>query len=380
MKFTCEKKLLEGALAPLSRMVSPKATLPILENILLDAGKDGVKLAATDLEVGMKTFISAKVDESGSVTVPARLFFEVVSHLEEKLIEIEVESGSSVLELKGEGFKYQFNILNSDEYPVLPETPAESKITLTQKVFKEVLKETLFAAAPIREDNPVLAGLLFKLDKEVLTVVALDGYRLAKRNLKNIKNSLTRTVIVPSRGLSELIKLLQDVDDTVEVYFGEHQIVFKLNETILFSRLLEGQFPQFERVIPEKSEVTVKVGKENLLQALRRASILALDRESPKLVKLNLKGNRITITANTQDIGQAYEEVKVETGKKAEKEEVTVAFNAKYWIDALSTLDFEKIRIELGSSTNPGVLKPETGDDFIYVVMPVRTVSELVKV
>jgi DNA polymerase-3 subunit beta len=380
MKFTCEKKVLEGALSPLSRMVSPKATLPILENILLDAGKDGVKLAATDLEIGMKTLVPAKVEESGSVTVPARLFFEVVSHLDEKLIEVEMETETGMLELKGEGFKYQFNVLMSDEYPVLPDTPGENKITLTQKAFKEVLKETLFAAAPVREDNPVLTGLLFKLDKEVLTIVALDGYRLAKRSLKIAKNTFSRTLIVPSRALSELIKVLQDVDDPVEIYFGEHQIVFKLNETILFSRLLEGQFPQFERVIPEKSDVVVKVEKESFLQALRRASLLALDRESPKLVKLNLKGNKISITANTQDVGQAYEEVKVETGKKTEKEEVTVAFNAKYWIDALSTLDFEKIRIELGSSTNPGVLKPETGDDFIYVVMPVRTVSELVKV
>ncbi|MCL5056200.1 MAG: DNA polymerase III subunit beta, partial [Firmicutes bacterium] len=338
------------------------------------------KLAATDLEIGMKTLVPAKVEESGSVTVPARLFFEVVSHLDEKLIEVEMETETGMLELKGEGFKYQFNVLMSDEYPVLPDTPGENKITLTQKAFKEVLKETLFAAAPVREDNPVLTGLLFKLDKEVLTIVALDGYRLAKRSLKIAKNTFSRTLIVPSRALSELIKVLQDVDDPVEIYFGEHQIVFKLNETILFSRLLEGQFPQFERVIPEKSDVVVKVEKESFLQALRRASLLALDRESPKLVKLNLKGNKISITANTQDVGQAYEEVKVETGKKTEKEEVTVAFNAKYWIDALSTLDFEKIRIELGSSTNPGVLKPETGDDFIYVVMPVRTVSELVKV
>lgn len=379
MKFNCEKSLLEATLAPLSRVVSGKATLPILENILVEASTDGVRLAATDLEIGMKGKIPAKVDDPGTVTVPARVFFEVVSRLGEGTVEVTLNGENNMVELRGEGFQYKFNALPSDDYPALPEVPSEGKLSVSQGAFKQVLKDTLFAASPLREDNPVLTGVLFKLEEDLLTLVALDGYRLAKRSLKTPKNALNRTIIVPSRALGELAKILKDDEETLDIYFGEHQIVFKMGDTIFFCRLLEGQFPQFERVIPEKSDVTVKVEKESFLQALRRASILALDRESPRLVKISLNGNKIVITANTQDIGQAYEELKVEGAKKGDKTDVAVSFNAKYLIDALNVLDQDKIRLELGQATSPGVLKPENGEDFLYVVMPVRTVGELVK-
>ncbi len=380
MKFTCEKALLEAALAPVSRVVSTKATLPILENILVEASAEGVRFAATDLEIGMKTLVSAKVEESGTTTIPARVFFDVVTRLNEGTVEIQLEPEHNVIQVKGEGFQYKFNVIPADGYPVLPETPKESKITLSQETFKGVLRDTLFAASPPREDNPVLTGVLFGFDKEKLTLVALDGYRLAKRTVKIPKNTIVRSLIVPAKALIELGKILKDSSDSFEIYLGEHQIVFKLGDTLFFSRLLEGQFPQFEQIIPEKSETGVKVDKEALLQSLRRASILAQDRESPRLVKVNLSGNKMVITANTQDLGQAYEELKVDNLKKGDKTEVTVAFNAKYLIDALGVLAEEKVRLEFGQPTSPGVIRPDAGDDFIYVVMPVRTLGELVKV
>jgi DNA polymerase-3 subunit beta len=380
MKFSCEKNLLEAQLAPLSRVVSTKSTLPILENILVEASPEGVKLAATDLEIGMKGKLPAKVMESGSVTIPAKIFFDVVSHLKPGVVEVFLNPEIGMAELKGEGFQYKFNVLPSDDYPALPDIPSEEKITLPQGTLKSVLKDTLFAASPLREDNPVLTGILFKLDGDLLTLVALDGYRLAKRSVKIPKSPFSRTMIIPARALAELSKILKDEEEPLELYLGAHQVMFKFGETLFFSRLLEGQFPQFERVIPEKSEFVVKVEKDALLQALRRASIVALDRESPRLVKISLSGNKLVITANTQDVGQAYEEIKVEGGRKAEKAETVVAFNAKYLIDALSVLDHPKVKLELGQSTNPGVIKPETGDEFLYVVMPVRTVGELVKV
>lgn len=376
MKFTCEKSLLETALIPVSRVVSTKSTLPILENLLIEAGSEGVRIAATDLEIGMKTLFSAKVEESGSTTIPARVFSDVVSRLDEGVFEISLDTNQNIVQLNGASYRYQFNVLPVEGYPVLPELPKDAKISLPQEQFKKLLKDVLFAASVPRDDNPVLSGILFKLEKDSLTLVALDGYRLAKRSVKAPKNTLTRTIIVPARALSELLKSLKDTDEIIEIYFGEHQIGFKLNETIFFSRLVEGQFPQYERVIPEKSDITVNIEKEKLLQVLRRVSVLAQERESPRLVKLNLTGNKLIVTANTQDLGQAYEEMKVE-GSKPEAD-VTVAFNAKYLIDAMSAVEKDVVKLELGSSTSPGVVRGEKGEDFLYVIMPVRTVGELV--
>lgn len=376
MKFTCEKAILENSLMPVSRVVSTKATLPILENILIEATSEGVRIAATDLEIGMKTSFSAKVEESGTTTIPARVFSEVVSRLEEGVLEISLDPNLNIVQLNGNSFRYQFNVLPVEGYPVLPDLPKEAKISLSQEQLKKILKDVIFSASVPRDDNPVLSGILFKLEKELFTLVALDGYRLAKRSMKIPKCTIHKTIIVPARALLELSRILKETEDSVEIYFGEHQISFKLGDTVFFSRLMEGQFPQYERVIPEKSEVVIKIEKENILQALRRASVLAQERESPRLVKINLSGNKLVITANTQDLGQAYEELNVE-GSSADKE-ITVAFNAKYLIDAISILEKDTVKLELGSSTSPGVVRGEKGEDFLYVVMPVRTVGELV--
>lgn len=378
MKFTCEKVLLESALSPLSRVVSTKSTLPILENILFDVSADGVRLAATDLEIGMKTLVPAKVEESGTTTIPARIFYDVVTRLEEGTIEIALDPEQSIVLMNGEGFKYKFNVIPSDGYPVLPETPKDFSFSISQEELKKILRDTMFAASSPREDNPVLSGLLMKVEKDFLTVVGLDGYRLSRRSAKISKNPMVRSVIVPARAFMELGKILKDSEDPVEIYLGEHQVVFKVADVIFFSRLLEGQFPQYEQIIPKQSDSTVKVKKEVLLQALRRASILAQDRESPRLIKMHLLGNALTITANTQDLGQAYEEINVTPAKGSEKADVTVAFNARYLIDALTVIDDENVKLEMGQSTSPGVIRPESGDQFIYVVMPVRTVGELV--
>lgn len=379
MKFTCEKSVLETALLPVSRVVSNHATLPILENILVEANADGVRLAATDLEIGMKTFISAKVEESGITTIPARPFSEVVARLNEGVLGISLDESRNRVQLEGESCHYQFNVLSADGYPVLPETPKDGKISLTQSQLKKMIRDVLFAASPPREDNPILTGVLMKLEKDVMTLVTLDGYRLASRISKTSKSSASRSLILPAKALSELSKTLEDSTENVEIFFGEHQVSFKVKETLFFSRLLDGKFPQYERVIPKKLDLEVKVNREALLQALRRASILAQERESPRLVKMQLSGNKLSITANTQDLGQAYEEVKVEVKNSGEtKGEVGIAFNSKYLIDALTVLESEKVRFELNSPVDAGVLREEKGEESLYVVMPVRTAEELV--
>lgn len=378
MKFICEKALLESAIAPLSRVVSGKATLPILENILVLATAEGVRFAATDLEIGMKTFIPAKVEESGTTTIPVRVFFEVVSHIGEGLIEVQLDPETALVHLKGEGFHYKFNVLAADGYPVLPEPPKDARVTLAQQELKKALRDMLFSASSPREDNLIFTGALLSLEKGTLTFVALDGHRLAKRTLSIKKTDSLKSVIIPARALSELSKILKEVEDPIEIYFGEHQVMFKLGDSIFFSRLLEGQFPQYQLIIPEKSDTSLQVDKEMLLAAVRRASILAQERESPRLIKLSLEGEKLVITSNTQDLGQAYEEVPVKVERMSDKSNVTIGFNARYLIDALGVLDESDVCFEFGGVKSPGVLRPVTGDSAIYVVMPIRPLGDVV--
>lgn len=371
MKVICEKNQLEKITLPLSRVISARSTLPILENILFKAKGERLTLSATDLELGMEAEVEAKVLEEGAATIPARVFSEVVSHLGPFPVELSLNSNSNMVELRGEGFQYAFNFLPADEFPLLPQIQGAKEIKIQQSILKSMIKDTLFAASPPREDNLILTGVLMRIEKGVLTLVALDGYRLAKRSAPVGKGAqLDKSIIVPAKAFLELSKVLKETEDPVEISVTDNQILFKVAEFSFFSRLLDGQFPEYDKVIPKSGDVKIQVERESLLQALKRAVILAQERESPRLVKLTVEEGKLVITANTQDLGQAYEEVKILTQKG---KGITIAFNAKFMMDPLTVMEEKEVVIELSLPTNPGVLKPADGKDSLYVLMPVRT-------
>ena len=376
VNFSCETKELKRILSAASKIAVLKASLPILSNVFLNAYENKLELWATDLEIGIKLYISANVEKNFQTTVSAKLLYDIVNNLDEKILNF-VQKESNILEINGENFKYQLNTLPVEDYPTLPTDIEEKPIVLNQKIFKDSLQETLFAAAGANEDNVVLSGVLFKIENNKLNMVALDGYRLAKKSFEIESGNLSNEIIIPAKALSEVSKLLNNTDDKVEIFYDKFKAVIKANNFVLFSRLLEHQFPQYERVFPKEINIRLIVNKEKLSKALKRICLISIAKESPNLIKLNLKNEKFYISANTQDVGNGYEEVEFEDLDSKTNEDFFISFNAKYLLDVLTILECKDVRLEFSNYSSPGIITKSLSDDFVSVIMPVRTLGTL---
>lgn len=371
MKIICEKESLEQVVIPVAKIINAKTVSPILENILLEAMDQQLRVVATDLEIGMEKRINVKVEQEGVVTVPAKLFAEVISNLEDGILEITLLEDGKLLEVKGANFIYKFNALPANEFPLLPDVIKLHSISLNEKILREAIKDTVFAAAPASDTNVVLTCLCFKVENGNLIMVASDGRRLAKKTLNIGSNvDFKVSVLVPVKALNELIRVLGDSDEQVDTVFGKSQIMFKGNSFSFFSRLVDGEFPVYENIFSSKRELNLKLERDDFLSTLKRVVIFAQEKDSPKLIKIRTSSDKIIITANTQDLGQAYEEVKCDGKIKAE---LLVGFNAKFLIDVLSTLSCSSVYFELSNSLEAGVIKPADQNGYQYIVMPVKT-------
>lgn len=371
MKFSVKKSLLEQALLPVCKIVSTKTTLPLIENVLLEAKEQQLKIVATDLEIGMEMCIDVDVLEEGSTTVPAKVFADVISNLKNVNIEIIQDEKTKLLEIKGEGFNYKFNTCPSDEFPLLPEVIPMQSFCINSTVLKEAIKDTVFAASPPGDVNTVLCGVFFQVNEGKLIMVATDGRRLARKTIiLDEKNNIATSFIVPVKALNELVRILSDSEEKLQVTIGGGQVLFKSKVFSFFSRLIEGQFPPYENIIPEESNNKLNIEREKLLLSLKRAVILAQERETPKLVKIRASDGKMIITANTQDLGQAYEEVEY---KGEAVKELAIAFNARFLIDVLGTIPNTNISFEISDPVKPAVVRPSEQNGYLYVVMPIKT-------
>ena len=371
MKFSAKKSLFEQALLPVCKIVGTRTTLPLIENVLLEAKGQQLKIVATDLEIGMERFVDVDVLEEGSTTVPARVFADVISNLKNVNIEIIQDEKTKLLEVKGEGFNYKFNTCPSDEFPLLPEVIPMQSFYINSTILREAIKDTVFAASPQGDVNTVLCGVFFQVNEGKLIMVATDGRRLARKIITlDEKSSISASFIAPVKALNELVKNLNDLDENLQITIGGAQVLFKSNTFSFFSRLIEGQFPPYENIIPEENPNKLNIDREKFLSSLKRAVILAQERETPKLVKIKAYDGKMIITANTQDLGQAYEEVEY---KGEEKRELAIAFNARFLIDVLGTIPNKDITFEVSDPVKPAVVRPSEQNGYLYVVMPIKT-------
>lgn len=375
MKLACNRRLLYEGLQVVSRAISGRSTLPVLSNVLLDAKNDVLRLVSTDLEIGLECKLHLEVDEPGALTVPARLLGEIVGGLPEATIEVSSDGGN-VLSLRCGSSHYTMRGLTADEFPVLPRIESGARFTLPRDRLRQVIRQTVLAAS-VDETRQILTGCLIIWDGTSLKMVATDSYRLAVKTVSldgERQEPITR--IVPSRTLHELQRLLGDGEETIEVLLAENQALFRGGssalgaggEVTLVSRLIEGQFPNYERVIPEASDKHITVGRADLLACLRRAVVVA--RSEANKVIFTAKDRTLRLRAESGEVGEAHEELPVDM----EGEEIEIAFNAEYLIDALSVIDSEKVVIELTGSLNSGLFRPADDPEYQYVVMPMQII------
>lgn len=379
MNFTCQKRVFQEALQSISRAVATRSTLPILGNVLLDVREDRLKLVTTDLEIGMTCEAPLEGPESvGAVTVPERIIQDVVSNLSADADLTISADERNLLTISAGKSKYTIHGLPADEFPALPEVSSETVITIPAPLLRDLVRKTQFAAST-DEGRVILTGCLLTWDGQTATMVATDTHRLAIKHVAvGGQFNAPVSVIIPSRALQELLRLLGGSEENVEVAVGESQVRFAVNEKFhiptgdiliqqqLISRLIEGQFPAYERVIPPASQKQVIANRQELYDAVRRASIVART-ESNKLI-MKSEDSTLVITAKTGEVGEAREELTI----NLEGEPVEIAFNAEYLQDVLSVLDTETVELGLTGPLNPGLLRADGEPDYTYVVMPMQ--------
>lgn len=365
MKFSCEKALLQAAISTTSRAVSPKSSIPALEGILLEASND-LRLTGYNLETGIRTIVPADIREEGTLVLGARLFGEIVRKLPDDIVTFQSEN--YMVNIKC-GMS-EFNILGTDpeEFPELPTVEYQNSLILPQSRLKAMISQTLFAVSD-NESRPIHTGSLFEVDSNGLTIVSVDGYRLALRHeaIDKKEGAETFSFVVPGAALSEVEKICSDVDEPASVTQGARHVMFKVGDTMLVSRRLEGEFLAYRQAIPRNNTIHVEGETRALLSSIDRVSLIISDKlKSP--LRCVFDSNLLKISTKTA-IGDAYDECPL----SGDGGGLEIGFNNKYLMDALKAAPADKVRLELTTGVSPCVILPTEGEEnFLYMVLPVR--------
>ncbi|HEY5035853.1 MAG TPA: DNA polymerase III subunit beta [Chthoniobacterales bacterium] len=365
MKFSVTKEKLLECLQQVQNVVSTRTTLPILSNVLLQASGNEVRLTTTDLDVGVRGSFEAQVEKEGATTLPARRLFTIIRELPASEISFEVDGKNAASIRSGQSF---FKILGlpEEEFPPLPKFDDSKVVTIRQKDLRDGLKKTSYAIST-DETRYVLNGVLFSFKDNKLTLVATDGRRLAMLDIDlEFPRSHEADIIVPTKAVAELQRLLTD-DGDVRVSLTSGQIAFDLNNTLLVSKLIEGNYPNYKQVIPGEMKERVTLERETFLNSLKRVSLLASDKSNS--IKLNFAKNNIDITANTPEVGEAKESLPVSYKGR----EFSIAFNPEFLMAPLRNLVEDEVFLDLIDEMSPGVIKIQS--PFLYVLMPMRISS-----
>jgi DNA polymerase III subunit beta len=369
MKIIILQQDLLPSLQAVARSVSTKNDLPVLANILFQTDSGKLKLAATNLEIGVIKLVNAKIEDEGDITVPAKNLLEIVASLTGE--EITLEAQGEQLKISTKKFTGVLNGISATEFPTIP-VSAEKTISLPSQVLKTSVSEISFAAA-VDEGRPVLTGILTEVKDKNLQFVATDGFRLAYKRAALTDNvSVTLKTLIPKRTLEEVVRLisedLKDSDDKVELSISENQnqMVFKIGQTQLSSRLIDGQFPAWEKIIPQKFETRVVLEKLDVIRAVKLSSVFA--RSDANIVKIETTENSLKFRSEAKELGtqETSIDAQVEGGK------INIAFNSKFLQEAVNACLSSQIIIEFSGNLSPALIKPVGEEGLEYIVMPIR--------
>lgn len=368
ISFTCRKESLISAISMASRTVSQKSTIPALEGILFHAGAD-LTLTGYNLETGISVSVDAEISEPGSAVFPAKLIGDIVRKLPDETVTVKVDEGYHVKILSGIS---SFSIMASsaDDYPNLPDVEYDREIAVPQSVLKDMISGTIFSVSE-NQARPIQTGCKFEIAGDEMTVVAVDGYRLALRREK-IDNPDGRELsfVAPAPGLREVEKLLGDEEEDAYFTLGTRHIQFRVGTATLICRLLEGEFIDWRRVVPTDNPVKLAVNVKEITQSIERVSLIVSEKlKSP--VRCTFGTNEAAFRTSNS-IGNAYDECAV----AGEGGDLEIGFNCKYLLEALRAVPAEEISLEMKTNLSPAVMNPCEGNRFTYMVLPVRLKSE----
>ncbi len=364
MKLTCQQQDLTKALNTVQKAVTNRTTIPILKGIYLESEEDGtLKLSASDLDLSIEKKINVSVTDPGSIVASAKLFTEIIRKLPEGEIEIEVIDQNIFIK----SFNSEFTIIgqSSDDFPEINKTQTHDSIMIDKELFKNMIKQTSFSAS-VDESRGVITGVLVEFSKDFINMVALDGFRMAIRTEK-MKNDIEKKIIIPSRILNEIYKIIMDQEEkSINILLNEKSITLEIENTIITSRLLEGEFINYKEIIPKNYSCKIKLNKNDLYSSIERASLLAREGKN-NLIKIKIEEDKLIITSRSEE-GAVHEEVFIEK----EGDGLEIGFNSKYILDILRNIDDEEVYFEFISNISPCLVRPLDGFKYEYLILPVR--------
>jgi DNA polymerase-3 subunit beta len=368
MKIQILQENLSKAISSANKFASAKAQLPVLGNILLKTSKNKLFISSTNLEISYSTSIGAQIEEEGEITVPAKQITEIISNLKTGSLSLKVDKEQ--LKIESQGSKLNVLGMNASDFPTVPSKLDEKTANVLPKGdLQEALSQVLFASS-VDETRPILTGVLFIFKKTETVIVATDGFRLSQKKIKASGIENVSKLVMPKNVLIELSKYSSESEGLFFNYKEkDNQISFGLDGTVLSSRIIEGEYPDFERIMPKESTIFVELDKEELLRAVKLASVFA--RDSANIVKFIVKKDKVTISAESSLAGDQ----KTDVDAKVEGDEIEIAFNYRFVEDFLHCVKGESVKVALSNPNAPGVFTDMSDSSFIHLIMPVRVQS-----
>jgi len=367
MKLICKQQDLDHAIAIVQKAISSKTTHPILTGILLEA-KDGfLKLTGNDLNIGIEKSIPAEILEEGITVVSSRIFGEFIKKLPHEDINLSMKENKLTVEC----FKSHIDLITYDavEYPELPQVQVSNKFEISKHLFKSMIKQTIFATSQ-DEGRPILMGSYLEIKDQVISLVGIDGFRVAIRTAP-IQTPIECKMVIPAKTLNEVNKLmaLNDDQEFIEIFISDKHIIFKIDDVRVVSRLLEGEYVKYAQMIPTDFKTKIEINTGNLLHGIERVSLLAREGKN-NAIKLSIHDKSLDLSSIVE-IGAANDEIPL----KLEGQNLDIGFNPKYLIDVLKVIDQDMICMEFLSNISPCIIKPKNNPHFTYLILPVRIQS-----
>jgi DNA polymerase-3 subunit beta len=367
MKTQVLQENLSKALSVASRFTNTKAQLPVLGNILLSSQKTKLLVSSTNLEISVSIYVGAQSKEEGEITIPAKTITEIISNL--PIGTINIESEKEQVKISSQSFSSLVSGMNAADFPPIPQkTDTKKGIILNKEKFTEALSQVLFAVS-IDETRPILTGVLFILKKDELVLVATDGFRLSQKKIST-KGGAPLKVILPRAALGELVHISEEEEILFSFKEKDKQALFVFSNTLLSSRVLEGEFPDFEKIIPKTSTLDIFIDKQEFERGVKLASVFA--RDSANIIKLSIKKEEVEISAESSQSGSQKSQIDAKIEGKIPSDGFTIAFNYRFLEEFTHSIKGEEIKIQLSTPDAPGIFTDPKDPEFLHLIMPVR--------
>jgi len=344
------------------KIVVSKNTLPILNNVLIKTEDNQVILSATDLEIGVNYYLGGKIEAEGNITVPGKVLSNFINSLNEEKISLETNNG--ILSAKTNKSEANINGMSADDFPSIPKVVGKEILEIDGNILKTAISQVVFSSS-YDESRPVLTGVYFIINNNLLKLIATDSYRLAEKTI-NIPTTDNANFIVPTKTIHELLRILSG-NEKVKIVVSENQVMFLLPDMDLTSRLIEGEYPDYEQIIPKTFKTKTKVSTTELTNTIKTASLFA--RENANNIKLTFQKDHILIEATSSQLGNFKSQISCEVVG----EDNEISFNARYLLDALNGIDGAMVNLEMIGKLNPGVIRPDSNSGILYIIMPLRS-------